>query len=188
MKPPCCSSASRSAQSGGAHPHLRAECATVARVPPSVRRPARPTRRQKAHVLRESLFPQVLASAGDCAARPGSCRKPPGALYIESGKERVTSLPLPFAVRCGRTTSSRSGSAPRTAVRRSRTISPAPHAVLRLERTALVVLLPRHLRRLANDAAGVALDGPRPSPELVPPAARYDTGSSSPPRAISVPF
>jgi hypothetical protein len=59
---------------------------------------------------------------------------------------------------------------------------------LKAGRTALVVLLPRHLRRLANDAAGVALDGPRPSPELVPSAARYDTGSSFTARAISVPF
>jgi len=30
-----------------AHPHLRAVCATAARVPPAVRRPARPTRRQE---------------------------------------------------------------------------------------------------------------------------------------------
>jgi hypothetical protein len=36
-----------------------------------------------------------------------------------------------FAVRCERATSSRSGSAPPTAVRRSRRISPAPHAVLK---------------------------------------------------------
>src|ERR1700738_1119239 len=61
-------------------------------------------------------FPQVLVSASDSAARPGSCRKPPGALYVESGKEWVTSLPLPFVVRCGRTSSSRSGDAPRTAM------------------------------------------------------------------------
>ena len=32
----------------------------------------------------------------DCAARPRSCRKPPGAVYIESGKECVTSLPFSF--------------------------------------------------------------------------------------------
>jgi hypothetical protein len=38
----------------------------------------------------------VLPSTGDCAARPGSCRKPPGALYINSGKECVTSLPFPL--------------------------------------------------------------------------------------------
>ncbi len=31
-------------------------------------------------------------SAGDSAARPGSCRKPPGALYVESGKEWVPSF------------------------------------------------------------------------------------------------
>ncbi|GDY68096.1 hypothetical protein SAV14893_074890 [Streptomyces avermitilis] len=59
-------------------------------------------------------FPaSVLASVGDSAVRPGSCRKPLGALYVESGKEWV--LPFPFIVRSGRTTSSRIGSAPRTA-------------------------------------------------------------------------
>jgi hypothetical protein len=45
------------------------------------------------------------------AARFGSCRKAPGAVYVGSGKEWVTSLP--FVVRCGRTSSSRSGDAPR---------------------------------------------------------------------------
>src|SRR5687768_9234590 len=30
-------------------------------------------------------FRQILASAGDSARRPGSCRKPPRALYVESG-------------------------------------------------------------------------------------------------------
>ena len=41
------------------------------------------------------------------AARPGACGKPPGALYTGSGKEWVLFFPL--TVRCGRTTSSRSG-------------------------------------------------------------------------------
>jgi hypothetical protein len=48
--------------------------------------------------------------ASDYAARPGSCRKPPGALYAESGKEWVPSFP--FIVGCGRATSSRTGAAP----------------------------------------------------------------------------
>jgi hypothetical protein len=39
-------------------------------------------------------FPQVLAAASASAARPGSCRKPPGALYTESGKEWVPSFPF----------------------------------------------------------------------------------------------
>lgn len=37
---------------------------------------------------------QVPASAGNSAARPGSCRMPPGALYVESGKGYVPSFPL----------------------------------------------------------------------------------------------
>jgi aminoglycoside phosphotransferase (APT) family kinase protein len=37
-------------------------------------------------------IPQVLVSAGEYAARPGSCRKPPGARYIESSKEGILSL------------------------------------------------------------------------------------------------
>ncbi len=32
-----------------------------------------------------SPFPQVMASVSDCAARPGPCRKPPGALYVDHG-------------------------------------------------------------------------------------------------------
>ena len=38
-----------------------------------------------------------LAPAGDSAARPGSCRKPPSALYVGCGKEWVTSLSVPFS-------------------------------------------------------------------------------------------
>src|SRR3979490_1357284 len=37
-------------------------------------------------------YPQVLAWASDSAARPGSCRKPPGALYVESGRGTTLSL------------------------------------------------------------------------------------------------
>ncbi|CCW14347.1 hypothetical protein EBESD8_49160 [Rhodococcus aetherivorans] len=40
-------------------------------------------------------FPQAPASAGDSAAPPGSCGKAPRALYVESGKEPMTFLPLP---------------------------------------------------------------------------------------------
>ena len=59
-----------------------------------------------AHAFRDSQFPQVLAPASDYAARPGPCRKPPGALYVESGEE--CALSFPFIVRCRRTASSRS--------------------------------------------------------------------------------
>ena len=64
-----------------AHPHLRAECPQLHRE--SHHRfdvPARPIRRQQHTHFVVSPFPQVLASACDSAARPGSCRKPPGAL------------------------------------------------------------------------------------------------------------
>jgi hypothetical protein len=37
-----------------------------------------------------------LRSADDCAPRPGSCRKPGGAVYVNSGKE-FSSLPLLFS-------------------------------------------------------------------------------------------
>jgi len=36
--------------------------------------------------------PRVHLALGDSAARPGCCRKPPGARYIESGRERVPPL------------------------------------------------------------------------------------------------
>ncbi len=50
-------------------------------------------------------FPQVLASASDSAAPPGPCRKPPGALYVESGKGWVLSLaPVHFGRRSYRLT------------------------------------------------------------------------------------
>ena len=73
-------------------PRLRAECRDYTAGPTSGRRPARPS----STTTRTSRIPvpQVLASAGDSAARPGSCRKPPGALYIESGRECVISLPF----------------------------------------------------------------------------------------------
>lgn len=41
-------------------------------------------------------FPQVRASACDSAGRRGPCRKPPGALYVESGKECRSSVALLF--------------------------------------------------------------------------------------------
>ena len=57
----------------------------------------------------------VLGPAADSAARPGSCRKPPGLLYVKSGKERDL-LAFAFVVRWELTTFLRSGGAPRTAV------------------------------------------------------------------------
>jgi hypothetical protein len=38
------------------------------------------------HAFRDSCLRGFWPSAGDSTARPGSCRKPPGALYIESGE------------------------------------------------------------------------------------------------------
>lgn len=81
-------------------------------------------------------FPQDLASISDSAARPGACRKPPGALYVESGKESV--LSLPFVVRCVRTSPSRGGDAPRTALSPAQKDLPRPEvafaaAVLRAD-------------------------------------------------------
>jgi hypothetical protein len=62
------------------------------RVPPSVRRP-RATHTSTTPACRAPIpegfwpRPEVLASASDPTARPGSCRKPPGGLYAGSGKE-----------------------------------------------------------------------------------------------------
>lgn len=38
------------------------------------------------------FVPRVDLALGDSAARPGCCRKPPGARYIESGRERAPPL------------------------------------------------------------------------------------------------
>ena len=66
--------------------HVARALATAPPVPPLVRRHRVPMRRQHTHVV--PPFPQVVASADDSAPRPGSCRKPPSALYVKSGKER----------------------------------------------------------------------------------------------------
>src|SRR5437764_9589796 len=46
------------------------------------------------HPFRDASSRRVLASTGDYAAQPGSCRKPPGARYTERGKEKGTLLGL----------------------------------------------------------------------------------------------
>src|SRR3954471_565681 len=67
--------------------------ATPPRVPPVVRRPRVTRTSTTMPAFPHPPCPCVLASADDCAARPGSCRKPPGALYVESGEEWT--LPSP---------------------------------------------------------------------------------------------
>ena len=57
------------------------------------------------------LFPQVLASAGDSTAPPGSYRKPPVRYILGVERRGTTLLSL---VRCGRTSPLRSGGAART--------------------------------------------------------------------------
>src|SRR5712691_11520637 len=57
----------------------RIECTPISYCSPPVKPLAE---REEARLA----FPQVLASPGDSAARPGSCRKSPGALYVESGR------------------------------------------------------------------------------------------------------
>ncbi len=54
--------------------------ATALRLPPADRRPRATHTSTTTHALRDSPFPQVLASADDSAARTGACGKPPGAL------------------------------------------------------------------------------------------------------------
>jgi len=53
------------------------------------------------------FYSPVLAPAGEYAVRPGSCRKTPGALYVESGKVQLVSFPS--TGRSGRATCSQSG-------------------------------------------------------------------------------
>src|SRR6266700_8205013 len=85
-------SASRSAQSGGAHTRTSAPSARNRTASPtSGSTPPRESYVDKSTRISLLPFPQVLASASDYAARPGSCRKPPGALYVESGGEWVLS-------------------------------------------------------------------------------------------------
>jgi hypothetical protein len=55
--------------------------------PAAARRPRAPRRSTAARAFRTPPFPQVPASTSDYAALPGSCGKPPGALYVESGGE-----------------------------------------------------------------------------------------------------
>jgi hypothetical protein len=62
-----------------------------------------------------ALSSSLHGPAADSAARPGSCRKPPGALYVESAKQ-VDLLAFALVVRWELTTFLRSGGAPRTAV------------------------------------------------------------------------
>ena len=82
-------SASRSAQSGGAHTRTSApSCPQPHRQ--SHQRfdvPARPRTSTTTHAFRDPHFRSFWLRPSDSAARPGSCRKPPGALYVESGKE-----------------------------------------------------------------------------------------------------
>lgn len=59
--------------------------AVTPRVPPSVRRSHATRRSTTTHARRDSHVRRFWLRAGDSAARPGSCRKPPGALYRESG-------------------------------------------------------------------------------------------------------
>ncbi len=78
----------KSAADGGAHTRTSARSARNRTASPTIgsTSPRDPVVDNNTR-MSQLPFPQVLASAGDSAARPGSCRKPPGALYVESGKE-----------------------------------------------------------------------------------------------------
>ena len=79
--------------------------ATAPRVLPAARR-SRATRppSRSTHALRAPHF-LGLPSACDYAARPGSCRKPRGAVYVESGG--ACALSFPAAVHAGQASRSR---------------------------------------------------------------------------------
>src|SRR5215217_6538667 len=80
--------------------------ATAPRVPPSVRRPRATHTSTTTHPFRYSHFRRFWLRPALCGTTRG-LRQAPGSLYTGSGKEWVLSFPL--FVRCGRTTSSRSG-------------------------------------------------------------------------------
>ena len=105
--------------------------------------PARPIRRQQ-HTHFATPISVVLAPAYDSAARPGSCRKPPGALHIESGEEWLLSTSL--IVRCGRTSPSRSAARRVRRYRRRRRTQPPPTGRPRPEPEFLRPELPRNPR------------------------------------------
>jgi len=63
-------------------------------------------------------FPQVLASASEYAARPGSCRKPPSALYVGSGEGYGYPFPFSSAVPCASGCSRRMRSSSPSSARR----------------------------------------------------------------------
>ena len=90
------------------------------------------------------------------AAPPGSCRKPPGALYVERGREWVLSFAL--IVRCGRTTSSRSGGAPRTAVPSAQEALPRAYGCSRGTRSSPPSLARPDARVMRDQAASDGAD------------------------------
>jgi hypothetical protein len=102
-------------QSGGAHTRTSAPSARNRTAGPTSGRHRVPRPSTTTHARRGPMSSSVLGPAADSAARPGSCRKPPGALYVKSGKEWDL-LAFAFVVHWELTTFLRSGGAPRTAV------------------------------------------------------------------------
>ncbi len=80
--------AGRCARSGGAHPRTSASSARNRTANPiSGSRSPRPPYIDNTPTSCPLISSSVLCPAADSAARPGSCRKPPCALYVRSGKE-----------------------------------------------------------------------------------------------------
>src|SRR3954471_1992668 len=66
----------------------RRQCSIAPAIPSAVRGHRVPRTSMTTHARRAPSSPSVLGPADDSAAKPGPCRKPPGALYVKSGKER----------------------------------------------------------------------------------------------------
>jgi hypothetical protein len=81
------------------HSAMAAKCRSSAAVSVGSALAARRSGRANTLVGREfkSAAP-VSGTAGKCAPIPGPCRKPPSTLYVEHGKEVLTSLPFSFAM------------------------------------------------------------------------------------------
>src|SRR5918996_1444775 len=71
----------------GPPPAITTACSVIATL--------RPYTSTTTHAFRCPHFRRFWLAAGDYAAHPGACRKPPWSVQIVRGEERVTAFPFP---------------------------------------------------------------------------------------------